>query len=318
MTGSLRDVQPLIRQLVREILELGEPEASTIAELSAAGLCVGLGATGGHKVPRGLTPTPDWQLEWGSGNAVDVEVTIATEKPDLVMRRALANDLLTSVYRSDREFDVIVHMVDVASSEDRAAVANAAADIAVGDIREYLGRWRVRGMPITRDIYTIVEGPKPSAPDDRPAWWPKGHRGMMWQLKGAVAGPGATRAPAQVRVCFDFSRDAYLNPVQRKVEASQGRSGIPFLIAVDVGRLPDAHQALTDVIDGYLEFWPSVSGFLIYQDAASFNWLGWSFRIIRNPHAAVPLPATFPDYTDTTEVRYYLSSSERPSSQNSS
>ena len=141
-------------------------------------------------------PTPDWRLEWGQGRGVDVEVTGARVKADLIERQALATELANTIYRCDRTFDVVVYVADVKSKLDRESIDKTAASVGPGDVREEPGRWRVHTEPITRETHVIVSGPDPTKPDERPSWWPH-PADKVWQARGVVAGPDAKGAPPQ-------------------------------------------------------------------------------------------------------------------------
>jgi hypothetical protein len=110
----------------------------------------------------------------------------------------------------------------------------------------------------------------------------------------AVAGPETTEAPPQVRVWTGLPFVSYLNPVKKKTDAPQGTKGLPFLIAVDVSGLPGALKEIPRAVEGFLPFWPAVSGILLYRDLSGFELVGWEWRFVRNPHATEQLPLSMP------------------------
>src|SRR3989442_6141516 len=93
MTRSLAGVEALHTALVAEILASGRPAPETFAELSAAGLCVALGAVGGGRIARSDAKTADWRMVWPPDARIDLEVTVARRKEKHVQREALGTEL---------------------------------------------------------------------------------------------------------------------------------------------------------------------------------------------------------------------------------
>jgi hypothetical protein len=84
--------------------------------------------------------------------------------------------------------------------------------------------------------------------------------------------------------------ESYINPVMRKANFPQGTAGIPFLIALDVSNLPGAFTELPRAVAGFLPIWQVVSGILPFNQFVHPERVGWQWRLLRNPYAAVPLP----------------------------
>lgn len=76
----------------------------------------------------------------------------------------------------------------------------------------------------------------------------------------------------------------------KKADSPQGEVGQPFLVVVDIANLPGAFSEMPRVLTGYLPFWKSISGILLYQDFKHVEKVGWLWRLINNPFAEVPLP----------------------------
>lgn len=285
MTHSLAGVEPLQRAIGAEVLATGGPAAETLAELSAAALCVGLGAIAGGRIPRGNDRTADWRMVWPVDASLDLEVTAARKKERHVQRQAFATELADHLFEADRDFDVVIDLADPTIPEDRDAILTTAKTITSGQTEEAAGRWRVRAQEITREPTVLYTGGQ----DPRPSWWSV-DQARCFVFKGYVAGPDTHRAPPQVRVCFGVAYDSYVNPIMRKANSPQGTTGLPFLVAVDISELPGAFRELPRVAAGLLPFWKAVSGILLFHEVTGMDRVGWLWRLLGNPHAEVPLP----------------------------
>jgi hypothetical protein len=285
MTRSLSGVQPLQQKIAEEIIALGSPDPDTFAELSGAGLCVAFGVVDGERIPRGKARTADWRLTWLSGPPVDVEVTTARQKDSHTRRQALAGELAEVLYGGHQECDLVVHIADPTVEEERGAVLAAAEGIRCGETQETLGKWQVRSQEIVRGPTDLLSGEL----DTRPSWW-SADNARCFVLRGVLAGPKTRRAPAQVRVFFGVPYSSYINPIMKKADSPQGEAGRPFLVVVDIANLPAAFSEMPRALTGYLPFWKSISGILLYQDFKHVEKVGWLWRLINNPFAEVSLP----------------------------
>lgn len=286
MTRSLDGMDSLHRSFVAEILASRGPAPESFAELSGAGACVGLGAVGGHRSPRSSGKTADWRLVWPEDAAVDVEVTVARMKQRHIERQKLATDLATTLFRADRDFDLVVDLVDPTIREDRDAILATAENITGSRVEAVSGKWQLRAQEITREPTTVfTDG------DPRPPWWSVSDA-RCFVLHGLVAGPDTRRAPPQVRVWFGVPYDSYVNPIMRKADFPQGAAGLPFLLAVDISGLPGAFLEMPRVVADFLPHWRAVSGILLFQDMRGVDRVGWLWRLLKNPHAAIQLPET--------------------------
>ncbi len=70
MTRTIAGAERVREKMAREIAALDAPTLETLAELSAAGLCVALGAIMAGRFPEGPSRTADWRMVW----PVDAEV----------------------------------------------------------------------------------------------------------------------------------------------------------------------------------------------------------------------------------------------------
>lgn len=286
MTRSLAGVDALRQSLANEILASGRPAPDTFAELSAAGLCVAFRPTAGGRIPRSGGKTADWRMIWPPDLPVDVEVTVARRKEAHRERQALATDLAQTLFRPQRDVDLVVHLADPVANEDRAEILSFSEEIVAGVTKGIPGRWELRCEQITREPTVLLVG----GMDSRPPWWSE-KDACCFVLQGQIAGPDARRAPAQVRVHFGVPYDSYVNPVMRKADFPQGEPGLPFLVVLDVSTLPGAFNEMPRALAGFLPLWKGVSGILLFQDMMAIERVGWAWRLLSNPDAAVPLPA---------------------------
>ena len=97
------------------------------------------------------------------------------------------------------------------------------------------------------------------------------------------------QANPQVRVNFGVPVTGYINPVQNKADRFQGSGTAPFVIVLDVNQLPDAFNELRRELPRYFPAWEHVSGVLIFQSTSSFSKIGWTIKLLPNPHAHNPL-----------------------------
>lgn len=288
MTRNIPGGDRIRTALAKEILNSGAPAPETFAELSAAGLCIALGAVAAGRIPEGSKRTADWRMVWPTDAEMDVEVTVGNKKKAHVQRRAAAHVLASGLLDSSRPFDLIIDVVDPTRQATVDEIRLAVEGISEGDRLASSGCWEVRAEPITREPTVLFIAGQDQAPD----WWPAAHaRSCAWCAQVAVQ--DAAKAPPQVRVWTGLPFDSYVNPAKRKAEAPQGTKGLPFLVAVDIQGLPGAFGEIPCVVEGLLPFWTAVSGILLFQDLAGFDGVGWMWRLVQNPHAHVQLPESF-------------------------
>jgi hypothetical protein len=285
MSRSLAGVDRLQRALGAEIVASGGPAPDTFAELSGAGLCVSLGAVAGGRIPRGNGKTADWRMVWPEDAGIDVEVTVARRKERHVERQALAMDLTKTLFKADRDFDLVVDLVNPTIFEDREAILAVAKTITSGQDVGSPGRWQLRAKAITRNPTVLFTGGQ----NQRPTWWPVDDARCS-VFHGYVAGLETQHAPPQVQVFFGVPYDSYVNPIMRKANFPQGTAGLPFLVAIDISNLPGAFSEMPRAVTGFLPLWKALSGILLFHNLMGIDRVGWLWRLITNPYADVPLP----------------------------
>ncbi len=284
-TRSLPGIEELQTAFGRQVVATGAPTEETFAELSAAALCVSLGSIAAGHIPTGPGRTADWRMVWPEAAEIDVEVTVARRKERHVRRQTEATELAAELFDSARRCDLVVNLVDPTNPRDRTAVVKATKAISCGESQSVPGRWSIQAEPANREAGTVWTNGQDSAPD----WWSQdGARSCAFVQQ--VDERDTAVVTSQVRVWFGVPYVAYVNPVMRKADSPQGTEGLPFLIAVDVSQLPGAFAEIPRVALGFLPFWTAVGGILLFRSLADFDRVGWSWRLVRNPHAAVQLP----------------------------
>ena len=111
-TRALVETTDLLGEIGAQIVAADRPDPETFAELSAAGLCVVLGATAGEKLMRARHKTADWRLQWPDNCQIDVEVTTARRRRVHVQRNQAASAITASLFAPEMVDDLVVHMVD--------------------------------------------------------------------------------------------------------------------------------------------------------------------------------------------------------------
>lgn len=271
----------------REVAACGAPEEETFAELSAGALCISLGSIAAGHIPTGPRRTADWRMVWPEAAEVDVEVTVAKRKELHVRRQAGATTLAAELFDSARRCDLVVNLVDPTNPADRSAVVKAATAMSCGESQSVPGSWSIHAVPAHREAGTVWT----AGQDPAPEWWSQdGARSCAFVQQ--VGDRYSLVAKSQVRVWFGVPYVAYVNPVMRKADSPQGTEGLPFVVAVDVSQLPGAFEEIPRVAMGYLPFWTAVGGILLFESWADPERVGWRWRLVRNPNAAIPLPET--------------------------
>lgn len=297
MTRSIPGADVMLAAMGEQILASGSPKSQVWSELSAAAVSIALGAIAAGRIPESESRTADWRMVWPENCEVDVEVTSPMEKEFHRVRRRIASELVDELMDATRGFDLVIHVVDPTDPKVLHEVRSAILRLTEGEIRESVCRWQVRAVGIDRDPATLFV----AGQDQKPQWWPTDHV-RAFCFKSLVASPTTTKATAQTRVAVGMPFHRYINPVQRKAEKPQGQSGLPFLIAIDIEDLPGGLRGVPSAVEGYLPLWRSVSGILLFQEFQCFEHIGWIARLIKNPHAAVPLPTSIGDGVDLGDV----------------
>lgn len=297
VTRAIPGADVMLAAMAEQIVATGSPKSKVWSELSGAAVSVSLGAIAAGRIPENESRSADWVMVWPEDCEVDVEVTSPLEKEFHRARRRIASELVDELMDATRGFDLVIHLVDPTNSMVLDEVRSAIQRLTEGEVCESVGRWQVRAEGIDRDPSTLFV----AGQDQKPQWWPADHV-RAFCVKSLVAGPTTIKATAQTRVCVGMPFHRYINPVQHKAERPQGRSGLPFLIAIDIKDLPGGLNAIPSAVEGYLPLWRTVSGILLFQEFQSFEHIGWIARLIKNPHAVSALPPSIGGGVDLDNV----------------
>ena len=287
-SSSIESLDALCRRIAHTIKKYQTPSQSDIAELEAAALCAALGAMSIMKIKTGPKKTPDFCVSWRDAGKIDLEVTCARRKPVHLQRQKIATELAQRIEIKNRNWDVILHYVDPPNPREMEVIVETSQNLKPGMEVDQKDRWHVCAEKPDRHPYTILTGGEQIEP---PQWWPSGIV-RLCSYYGFLAGPNASEPPPQTRVFFGVPIDAYLNPVQNKADSPQGGIDKPFVIAIDVDKLPGAFREFRQALPEYFGIWGHVSGVLAFRSWITFlSKAGWSWELIPNPNATYPLPS---------------------------
>lgn len=257
--------------------------SSLVSEVHAGALLSNWGATVTF-VPRRHTPTPDIEASWRDGITVDVEVARGQIRQLHMAVQEGVSAFTGALQPCDVTWNVTAFMADASNSKDLAAMFDAAITLQPNQSAEDYGRWYVCAVPLGQREDVVGAN---TTELFGPTWWPKNEPDYL--SSSTLIG---TAGNTVVQLCSLIPLTSYMNPVLRKASSGQGRSGNPYLIALDVSELPRAHERIVDDLHGYFEIWNHVSAVLLFQPRfyTGFERKEWVVSIHRNPYATVPLP----------------------------
>lgn len=264
------------------------PPPSLLSEVHAGALLSNWNASVSF-VPRKATPTPDIEASWGDGVIVDVEVARGETRQLHMATRNGVGAFVGALRPCDVSWNVTAFMADASNVKDLGAMFEAATILEPGQRAEQRGRWHVRAVPLNwRDDVVGAHVIDLFAPD----WWP---RNEPCYLSTSTLIGSIGNSVVQLRSLVPLA--SYMNPVLRKANSGQRRSGNPYLIALDVSELPKAHERIVDDLYGYFKIWNHVSAVMLFEPRffTGFGRKEWVVSIHRNPDATIPLPDHIPD-----------------------
>ena len=216
-----------------------------------------------------------------------MEVTRADRKKAEVDRTEAADRLKDQIRGFGRSCDIVIHVADIPSEEDRQQILQVRHELEPGRQSENSGKWRVRARTLCREGNYHVCG----TGDAGASVGGRKRRLCIFSLEQLVGGPDPNKVHPQVRLQIGTPLTAYMNPVAKKADHFQGSDGTPFLIAIDAMVLPGAFEFFPRELPEYYTAWPRVSGVLLVHGPALIGiQIGWMWRLIANPCARNPLP----------------------------
>ena len=84
----------------------------------------------------------------------------------------------------------------------------------------------------------------------------------------------------------------YINPLDRKATRIQGSQTVPFIVAVDIGNLPDGYTEYRRLLPMYLKDYPSISAVLLFHREAQANQFRWIWELHLNANTEYSLPSS--------------------------
>lgn len=277
------------RQLGEAIYNGKHAHPSLLSEVHAGALLANWGATI-RFVPRSVTPTPDIEAVWDEGVIVDVEVVRGDPRQLHKAVRKGIDAFVGALGARDVNWHISAHLADAANSRDLESTLEAAIALRPNQSSGQEGKWHV--CALSPEFRELVIGTQVTD-QFGPVWWPKNESSFcaVSTLVGAIESP-----VVQIRSLVPTA--SYIGPVRRKAESRQGRTGHPYLIALDVSDLPQAHKRILAELSDYFEIWSNVSAVLLFESRFYFGYehKEWLYSMHRNPYAIVPLPeplATF-------------------------
>jgi hypothetical protein len=278
----------LRKKFANQIVKTGEPDSKDMAEISAMTLALGAGAQDIKHIKRSVRGrTPDFRAVW-QGKSVDVEVTRADRKPEHknIQKNLISLSRQLQNYLSD--FDLTVNLPRPLNSKNLKHMLDAVDKLQIGDELSDIPLWHLQAKPIMRDVGTLITG---NRWDPLPDWWDHDLVRTIY-FSQIVDTRDAERPHPQIKIFHGLPLTGYINPVQRKADRPQGSKGVPYLIACDTSKLPEAFQEFRRVLPDYFEMWNHVSGFLLFSRyLLPSPWrLFWKALMIPNDLALLPLP----------------------------
>jgi hypothetical protein len=267
-----------------QLAEEGFLSNSVISEVHAAAL---LSHWGGRVefVPRAVHRTPDLSTVWTDGKYAEVEVARAETKH---LHQAVKKGIevfVGALRPGDVQGHIFALIEDASNSSDLTAMFDAATNLLPGAFAEEIGKWFVRVIPLDQRDEVVGERPVDIF---GPNWWPRNK--PEYFANHCQIGP--EHSPV-ITLRSKIPVAQYTNPILRKATSAQRQQGRPFLIAVDVSKLPEAHELIAAQIDDYLKIWDHVSGILLFEPRF---WIGvgrkeWVVSVHVNSSASLQLPA---------------------------
>jgi len=235
-------------------------------------------------IKRTTSPTPDIEVKLEGGLILDVEVACAEMRLAQTKAKDGLEALAGALRAGDVSWNIACYFADASKDTELREAFDAALTLRPGEFKQQSPRWAVRAIPL--DQRDEVVGPK-MAQLFGPDWWPSDAPNFL--INSTIIG-----GPTSPVVCLRslVPQVLYTNPIERKATSGQNRRGHPYLIALDVDKMPRAHGRIIDSLNDYFIKWDHVSGVLLFEQRF---WIGvedkkWIYSVHVNPHALLSLP----------------------------
>lgn len=208
-------------------------------------------------VPRGAEPTPDIRARWTNDLTVDVEVTRGETKQLHSAVQEGLQQLSGALRPGGLPWNIIAFTADASNPKILSAMLEAATNLTPGQSSGEDGEWFLN--VVAEDQREEVTGAF-AVELFRPSWWPR-DQPAYFASSVLVGAPGN---PAVVLRSL-IPKASYANPIRRKAASRQRLESNPYVIALDVTDLPEAHERISIDLSGFLELWDHVSAVLLFQ-----------------------------------------------------
>ena len=276
----------LVRKCISEYIEGASSFSSSLGELNVGAVLRKLYQDIRYQKELQESRTSDIIVVEGEQTCLEIEIAFAEKKRGHDQYIAEMTTLVDAVgIRSDGNYAIFV--VPPLGQTKSLEICNAINSTPVGQSASSPGSWHVAvGTVAQRDDFTGGAGLKKFEPQ----WW---NDGPNFQITTTCMGGTFQNAPIMTMVSA-VPIENYLNPSKRKAEFPQCTGNFPYVIALDVSHFPDAHKRIRGDILQWLDLWEDVSAvFLVQPRVFLFGQSIWRCSLLKNNHAARPLPANF-------------------------
>jgi hypothetical protein len=269
--------QPLLAAISDSLRRTGLIEHGLTAELTTAALIRPWVDTVTYVARVEGKRTPDLIATAGL-HTVEIEVTTADRKAEQDELSRAAAGVQKKLLAAINGRRISAYFLDRLEEHEAASLIEAACSIEVGGTAQKEGRWFITALPAPKEPTLVIEN---HAPD----WWPPQVATGAMAAFGADIRDGKSTGQyvcAEIRYCLSLR--SYMNPLSKKADRFQGSGIAPFVIAIDVTRLPGGIEWYAAQLPGYWQQWTDVSGVLPFHRSLG-NEFAVEFKFLPNPYA---------------------------------
>jgi len=230
------------------------------------------------------TKTPDLEILLHGGTIVDVEVARAEVRQEHRAAYDRLAELAGALRPSDIEGDLLLILQDASNVTDVNELFEASYHLRPGESAEREGRWFACAVQ-TGEMGVSNESTEALAP----AWW----AGRPCLRTNSILMDGTNQVKPTVLSFSQPPPACYQGPITRKANSGQGRSGHPYLIAVDMTEVLGWQKQVDNYIAENFPIWRHVSGVLAFE-RRFWSWPSaeklYLSKMYINEHAQFPLP----------------------------
>ena len=293
-TDADTNLKPLYQKIGQAIINKGKPKPSDLAELDIAAIMALNKAQSLKYVQTGDFKTPDFEVQW-EDYMIEVEVTKAQPREKHIELDNFAKELMQKIMELKLPWRIVVYLATKLSKEDTLLLLQTLQGIKPGSYKENSGKWwlfietppdplrteEFHLMISSRVGQHLIEG------------WPSGTALSGAQLGVRIYNPEEGMISANIiDVVPGVPIVNYINPLDRKATRIQGSKTTPFIVAVDIGDLPDGYVEYERLLPIYLKEYPSISAVLLFHRDAQAAKFGWIWKLHLNADAEYSSPSS--------------------------